>query len=557
MQGELAEGTVLNGRYRIGGVLGRGGFGITYLARDEQLGQRVVVKEYFPAASAERNTNARDGKTVITEGTEMAVYREGRKRFLKEARILASLFEVPGIVKVYGYFQENETAYCVMEYVSGISLRKFLERNEEPMAFEAAWQLLHPVLQALESVHRKKLLHRDFNPDNLLVQEDGSLKLLDFGSARQFFYGRDAGRTMTVLVKDGYAPPEQYRRKGSQGPWTDIYAVCATLYEMVTGCIPPNARERQVRDGLYPPSAYGAEITPGQEEALMKGLSLEVRQRFRSLHELCAAIEPPPAEKMTRKKRRVLRWILGAGLAAAAAVTGWFMLQSEGAEETVYAGNYTRGSREYEAFLKFVRERAVSTEKGEKGTVYHLDDTAVREWNQPSNSYTLSATIDQFLAEVGKLGYEPEYHATKDMFTVTQLPYGVIQTSFGRRDEFWLRDGLRLTILYDLISSRIQNLYVYAAHGSGQDISGFAADAAFILSDDIDKTRAELIESYRETGNEYMEKTAGGSPDGVGMGYGYADCEIMLLRTPEGDLAYAFLKKGIDGASYLPPYYWP
>ncbi|MCH1983892.1 serine/threonine protein kinase [Ruminococcus sp. OA3] len=536
MRRSLSKDTLLNGRYRISSILGRGGFGITCLAQDIQLNQQVVIKEYLSEHSP-----------------------DSAKRFLREAKILASLFEIPGIVKVLDYFQEEEKAYCVMEYVRGISLRSYLERREEPMTFGESWQLLLPVLQSLEKVHEKKLLHRDFNPDNLLVQEDGSLKLIDFGSARQFLAGQDVSKTMTVLVKDGYAPPEQYLRRGSQGPWTDIYAICATVYEMVTGCIPENALERQVRDSLYPPSAYGADILPEQEAALMRGLSLEAGQRYRTISDLCTAVDPPAQQEKKRGKRRTAVLITAVILLCLAGTAGVYLFNLRQGDDVVYAGNYARGSAEYEEFMAFVRNRAVSEKAGEKGgTVYQLDEAAVREWGLPSNSFLLDTTADEYLAEIERLGYQPKLQEseTKDMFKVTELPYGVIQTSFGCREEYWLRDDLRMKIIYDLVSRKIQILYVYAAHGSGQDISEFAADTALILSEDIEEGHKELAGDYRETGKEYMEATEGGK-EGIGRGYTYADCEIMLLRDPEDDLAFAFLRKGLEGMATMPNYNWP
>ena len=180
------------------------------------------------------------------------------------------------------YFEERENAYIVMEFVQGISLRQYLESRNQPMSFTEAWNFLLPVMEALEKVHQNKLIHRDISPDNFIIKEDGSIKLLDFGSARE--YAEE--KTMTVLVKKGYAPPEQYSRKGKQGPWTDIYSICATLYEMITGVIPQPAMERLKADKLYLPSSYGCDITPLQEKILMKGLALDYKKRYKDIAEL-------------------------------------------------------------------------------------------------------------------------------------------------------------------------------------------------------------------------------------------------------------------------------
>ena len=230
-------------RYKIEKVLGQGGFGVTYLAYDEELCQEVVLKKYrWEHGSLDNEViNKRD------------YYKKQRKAFLNEARILSSLFDIKEVVKVFDYFEERENAYIVMEFVQGISLRQYLESRNQTMSFTEAWNFLLPVMEALEKVHQNKLIHRDISPDNFIIKEDGSIKLLDFGSARE--YAEE--KTMTVLVKKGYAPPEQYSRKGKQGPWTDIYSICATLYEMITGVIPQPAMERLKADKLYLPSSYG------------------------------------------------------------------------------------------------------------------------------------------------------------------------------------------------------------------------------------------------------------------------------------------------------------
>ncbi len=251
--------------------------------------------------------------------------------------------------------------------------------------------------------------------------------------------------------------------------------------------------------------------------------------------------------------------IIAVILLCLAGAFGVYLCSSRQEDITAYAGNYARGSAEYEEFMDFVRERAMSSEPGEKGgTLYHLDEAAVREWGLPSNSFLLDTTVEEYLHEIEQLGYQPKLqeNETKDMFHVTELPYGVIQTSFGRREEYWLRDDLRMRVIYDLVSRKIQTLYVYAAHESGQDISEFAADTALILSEDIEEGREELADDYREAGKEYMEATEGGK-EGIGRGYTYADCEIMLLRAIEDDLGFAFSRIGLEGMATMPNYNWP
>ena len=402
----LREGTVLKSKYRIGQVLGFGGFGITYLARNLELSQTVVIKEYFPMDLAYRD--AEKGEVSLTlprEKNDRKVYQKGKKDFLSEARRMSALSEVPSVVKVLDWFEENETAYLVMEHVRGMGLDRYLERLDEPLSFQEAWKLMLPVLDGLEKVHEKGIIHRDFNPSNLMMQENGTLKMIDFGAARGYL---DTEKTMTVLVKRGYAPPEQYLRHGPQGPWTDLYAVCATLYEMVTGVRPQPSIERMQKDQLYLPSAYGAEITPEEEKVLCRGLELTPIHRFRSVKELKEAFleEEPKGEKKEKKKMMII--IAAAVIVCIAAAGGiWqYRIAKEEAVLKSYAGNYGKETEKYQEFLTFVKDNAVAEEETEpneffpeQGTsmVYTLPTEAVEEWGEPCNQFRLHETRDGLL----------------------------------------------------------------------------------------------------------------------------------------------------------------
>lgn len=275
------EKIYIRNRYKIETILDSGGFGITYLAEDTEFCQKVVLKKYCPLEDRKIS------------------YEKGKKDFLREARTLSALSDITAIVRVLDYFEERGDAYIVMEYVKGHSLRKYIENRIESMNFSQAWDFFLPIIDALEKMHEKNLIHRDINPDNIIVREDETLKLIDFGSARE--YASDV--TMTAIVKGGYAPPEQYMRKGKQGPWTDVYSICATIYEMITGVIPESSIERQNKDKLYPPSSYGCEITPQQEESLMKGLSLDYKRRYQNIVQLKQSLSSKK-EKETASGRK-------------------------------------------------------------------------------------------------------------------------------------------------------------------------------------------------------------------------------------------------------------
>ena len=286
----LRPGTMLDGRYLVGKALGQGGFGITYIGRDTLLDLRVAIKEYFPNGCSLRN-HERSNTVAISDTSQDGFFQNGKEKFLREAKILAKFCDDPGIVGVRDFFESNGTAYIVMEYLEGITLKDYItERGALPT--EGALELLHPVITALGKVHEQGVIHRDISPDNIFLLPDGRPKLLDFGAAREIA----DGKSMSVLLKVGYAPEEQYRRKGEQGPWTDVYALCATIYFCLTGQAPEESIER-VWSGdsdFVRPSEAGSDILPSQEAALMRGLAVKGEDRWQSMAELEAALYPDP-----------------------------------------------------------------------------------------------------------------------------------------------------------------------------------------------------------------------------------------------------------------------
>ncbi len=412
-------------------MIGRGGFGITYLARDTELEENVVIKEYFPSGHASR---LEEGE-VFSE--ESALFEKGKMRFLDEARILADVFEVDGVVKILSFFEENGTAYMVMEFVKGVTLRTYLERGGEEISFRDALEKLLPVMTSLEAIHEKGLIHRDINPDNIMVQEDGSLKLLDFGSAREFFLEEERQKTMSVLVKNGYAPAEQYDSHGSHGPWVDVYSLCATLYEMITGCIPQDASSRMLKDSLYPPSSFGTEISPEDEELFMnRGLAVKKADRFQSVREMRNCFYPEETGNRRKTKTRRIAMIAAGAAAAVFIMLGIFMFSGE----KPHAGNYSRGSKQYESFLKFVKENKLSetrqkkTGTQESGTVYTLDEKAVKELGIPANRTAMEESREELLDYLKKEGYDTKIRKDSSACRVTVEKYGVIKTSFGHAE---------------------------------------------------------------------------------------------------------------------------
>lgn len=278
----LQPGTILAGKYMVGGVLGEGGFGITYIGRDTILDMTVAIKEYFPSGVVNRNNTI---STEITSpiGDAITFFEKGKKSFLDEARILAKFSKEQSIVSVRDFFSENNTAYIVMEYLEGVDLKTFIEKNGV-MDFKIVVNMLSPVMTALSKIHSQGLIHRDISPANIMILNDGTVKLLDFGAAREVS-GADE-KSLSILLKPGYAPEEQYRTKGKQGPWTDVYALSATMYKMITGITPDDAMNRLFSDELKTPTELGITIDPIAEKALLKGLSVTQKERYQSIGDL-------------------------------------------------------------------------------------------------------------------------------------------------------------------------------------------------------------------------------------------------------------------------------
>ena len=279
----LRKETRLIGRYTIEGVLGQGGFGITYLGIDELYEKKVAIKEFFPQGIVTRNIEYQDTVTVTFVG-EKDNYEKGKERFLKEARTMAKFSKDEGIVKALDFFEINNTAYIVMEYLEGITLKQYLRENQR-IAPEDLIELLVPLIESLDEIHSQGMIHRDISPDNIMVLPDGRIKLMDFGAARD--YTEFGEKSLSIVLKPGYAPPEQYQTHGIQGPWTDIYALCATMYKCITGENPPDAIDRLVDDHLKKISAFGIPVLPQIEEAIIKGMSVSAQDRYQNVGDFC------------------------------------------------------------------------------------------------------------------------------------------------------------------------------------------------------------------------------------------------------------------------------
>ncbi len=279
---QLKPYTILYGKYLVGDVLGEGGFGITYVGFDLNLEMKIAIKEFYPNGFCSRES-AVTAKVTSYGGMQMEAFEKWRQNFVKEAKNLAKCTGLPGIVGVKDFFLENNTAYIVMEYLEGVTLKSYIVGQGGKIPVKQALSLFEPVISSLSQIHRAGLIHRDISPDNIMLTNNGDMKLLDFGAAREFT--KEEEKSLSVMLKPGYAPEEQYRTKGKQGPWSDVYALASTIYKCITGVTPPESMERIRQDTLKRPAEFGVVISQQVENALLKAMSVYAENRYQSMEE--------------------------------------------------------------------------------------------------------------------------------------------------------------------------------------------------------------------------------------------------------------------------------
>lgn len=286
---QLCQGVLLAGRYVIGTAVGVGGFGITYKAWDNTLQKMIAIKEYYPSANGIVNRTPGQSQVIVYSGERALAYNNGKIRFLAEARNMAKYNTHPNIVHVYDFFEENGTAYIAMEFLEGVSYKDFIASNGGRVEVAVALEVTLSVLDALKEIHRTGIIHRDVSPDNVFICQGGVIKLIDFGAAR--FSTGEEEKTLSIILKPGYAPPEQYRSRGRQGPWTDIYAVGAMFYRAVTGMKPEESVNRLVQDHVEPPSQINPDIPEYISNSIMRAMALNQELRFRNVDQFKEAIQ--------------------------------------------------------------------------------------------------------------------------------------------------------------------------------------------------------------------------------------------------------------------------
>ena len=359
----LAVNTILEGKYLVGPVIGQGGFGITYVGYDLNMETKIAIKEYFPVELVSRDTTTMHGDRVLSlSGEKSLTYKDGLKKYVAEAQNVSQFSEIPGVVSVKDFFYANETAYIVMEYIDGISLKDYLKEKGGRLLEEETLKIMRPILDALVQVHRSGIIHRDISPDNIMLTFAGStdtksgeskgagnagqnpsgtvianvggrkitsVKLIDFGAARMT--AKNDQKSLTIILKHGYAPEEQYRTHGEQGPWTDVYALCAVLYRMLTGETPVPAMDRMFKDELKTPEQCGAKVSTNTSVAIMKGLAVKKDDRIPSVQELIHVMyEGGKVKKALEKKMNRTALAACTGIAAALAIGGMVFFGKNG-----------------------------------------------------------------------------------------------------------------------------------------------------------------------------------------------------------------------------------
>lgn len=301
----LTAGTILQGKYRIDKVIGKGGFGITYKGTDLKLDMHIAIKEYFPDMIAQREMGGSSNVTC-TSGSA-AHYEQGMNNFLKEARNMAKFVSEDSFISVHDHFSEHNTAYIIMEFVEGVNLKQYLAQHGR-LSLDETLQIMHPVMHALEKIHAKGMIHRDVSPSNIMIRPDGRVKLLDFGAVMDTDSGSQKLTSMSAVYKKGYSPIEQQTNDMEQGPYSDVYAVCATMYEMLTGKVPADPLTRlSGKEALVPPTSLGAAISREQEAALLQGMEIFSRDRLQTIPQLERALtkeetdDPPGRNPVVRR----------------------------------------------------------------------------------------------------------------------------------------------------------------------------------------------------------------------------------------------------------------
>lgn len=449
----LAPGSMLLDRYIIGKAVGSGGFGNVYKAWDRKLETIVAVKEYYPQSIVNRIPGT--AEVVLVSGKNRKEFEYGKSRLLQEARNIAKFSSHKNIVNVFEFFEENNTSYMVMEYLHGMPLNKYLKECGGKLDTETATFVVSAVCDALLPLHKAGIIHRDISPDNIYVCENKVITLFDFGAA-EFPDGKNE---LPVIVKQGFAPPEQYETENRQGAWTDIYALGASLYLLLTGEKPDASPNRKVLDELKSPMEVNPEITEQLSNAVMKAMAIDMHMRFQNVSDFKKAIQgdlkviPVEKERKKRKKRRMLG-LIATILVLAIGITGIFgVLEYQKRQETLEPVDITVWTLGDETSQQYITMTQIVKQFNDAYPDVNISIEAVSE--EEYKSRIVKANDDK---ELPHLFYSTDISA-KDITNAADIS-SILETK-NAEDTYFLEDyendrklplGVNIPVTYAIVS---------------------------------------------------------------------------------------------------------
>ena len=600
----LLEETLLHEKYQIKKVLGQGGFGITYLAYDQTLQQNVAIKEYFPVKIVRRLGNTlRKGQgeyelsataMVYPQNGQEEKYLNGMQNFLEEAQVLFGKFDVEGMAAVKDYFEENGTAYIVMEYLSGPTLQEYEKEHKGKISEKQAEILLEPVINALAYIHSIGIVHCDISPDNLIFNKEGQLKLIDFGAAKNKKKEKEE-----QYCKGGYTAPEQYLEKEFVGPWSDVYSLCAVWYEMLTGIKVPPAVERLQKDRLKN-MTMASEVSEQTNNILKKGLSLEIQKRYFSVLNLSCDIKSnmESKEEITKQYMKDTRFVWGTlwlqittdinernisqekkwlsrrkirkGIYAVGIVLLLFLCGISGREYYIrsypqqyftYKANqkndyyilhprdkeYTTQMSGYDSLMKKIKKYSYKKENWGVLACYSISEQEVKKLNLVSNEYfkfALSETeIEKAILlcmNIKKRDLESTAYASEGQ--VYQRQQGKLKSltvGFQKQKLVTCMDHEQIKIIYDPID---KGVYKVAFQGSYERVKLFMKKMNSILCPQNYLTTEDynyILDHYKSGKSDYVSYKLG------------RQYKIMLDATDEEETEYKDYEVSIQGDQFI------
>ena len=600
----LLEETLLHEKYQIKKVLGQGGFGITYLAYDQTLQQNVAIKEYFPVKIVRRLGNTlRKGQgeyelsataMVYPQNGQEEKYLNGMQNFLEEAQVLFGKFDVEGLAAVKDYFEENGTAYIVMEYLSGPTLQEYEKEHKGKISEKQAEILLEPVINALAYIHSIGIVHCDISPDNLIFNKEGQLKLIDFGAAKNKKKEKEE-----QYCKGGYTAPEQYLEKEFVGPWSDVYSLCAVWYEMLTGIKVPPAVERLQKDRLKN-MTMASEVSEQTNNILKKGLSLEIQKRYFSVLNLSCDIKSnmESKEEITKQYMKDTRFVWGTlwlqittdinernisqekkwlsrrkirkGIYAVGIVLLLFLCGISGREYYIRSypqqyftykakqkndyyilhprdKEYTTQMSGYDSLMKKIKKYSYKKENWGVLACYSISEQEVKKLNLVSNEYFKSALSETEIEKaillcmnIKKRDLESTAYASEGQ--VYQRQQGKLKSltvGFQKQKLVTCMDHEQIKIIYDPID---KGVYKVAFQGSYERVKLFMKKMNSILCPQNYLTTEDynyILDYYKSGKSDYVSYKLG------------RQYKIMLDATDEEETEYKDYEVSIQGDQFI------